>query len=46
MFKRKCHKQGYAIIRSGDLLIMCECLEDSDIRTVMDWATEGIDIDV
>lgn len=37
MFKRKCHKTGQAIIRSGSLLILCECITDSDIQTVLDW---------
>ena len=40
MFKRKCHKQGQAIIRSGDLLILCECITNEDLQTVLDWGSE------
>ena len=40
MFKRKCHQYGQAIVRAGDLLIMCECITEIDINTVLDWGTE------
>ena len=42
MFRKRCHKPGRAIVRAGELLVLCECLTNDDIETVLDWNNEDV----
>ena len=42
MFRKKCHRPGQAVVQAGELLVLCECLTNDDIQTVLDWNDKNV----